>query len=59
MNPILKSIISFLLKLPLYSVLAFGVVLLTQSAAWWCVLICGFILLSYDAGEMLRRGDWK
>lgn len=59
MNPILKSIISFLLKLPLYSVLAFGVVLLTQSAAWSCVLICGFILLSYDAGEMLRRGDWK
>ena len=57
MNPTLKSIISFLIKYPLYYVVVNGLSLITGLNIWWCVPLCVLIVLSYDIGEMIRRGD--
>jgi hypothetical protein len=57
MNPTVKSIISFLLKFPIYYVLVNGLVALFGLNIWLCVFISVFIVLLYDIGEMIRRGD--
>ena len=57
MNQTLKSIISFLLKFPLYYVVVNGLSVLIGWNIWWCSPLCLSIILSYDIGEMIRRGD--
>jgi hypothetical protein len=54
MNPTLKSIISFLIKYPLYYVVVNGLSLLTGWNVWWCVPLSIIIILSYNIGEMIR-----
>jgi len=53
----MKHIISFLLKFPLYYVVINGLVALTGLSIWWCIPICTVIGLSYEIGEMVRRGE--
>lgn len=55
MNPTLKLIISFLLQLPLFFVVANGIVELTGINIWWTIPICILIVVCYDIGEKLRR----
>ena len=57
MNPTLKFIISFLFKFPLYYVVINGLSALIGWNIWWCVPLCVLIGMSYDIGEMIRRGD--
>lgn len=57
MNQTLKSIIGFLLYLPLFYVVVNGLSLLTGLNIWWSIPLGTLIILSYDFGEMLRRGD--
>lgn len=57
MNPTLKSIIIFLIQYPLYYVVANGLSLLTGWNIWWCIPLCVLIVLSYDIGRMIGRGD--
>jgi hypothetical protein len=57
MNPILKSIISFLFQYPLYYFVLMGLQSITGLNIWWCVPICVIIGVSYDIGERLRRGE--
>jgi len=53
----MNTIISFLLKFPVYYIIVNGLVALTGLSVWWCVPICVVVMLSYDIGEMMRRGD--
>lgn len=57
MNSTLKYIISFLFKFPLYYVVVNGPSSLTGWNVWWCVPLGLIIILSYNIGEMIMRGD--
>jgi hypothetical protein len=53
----MKHIISFLFQFPLYYFLYYGVSSQTGFNFWWCIPICTVTGLSYEIGEMVRRGE--
>lgn len=53
----MNYLISFLLQIPVYFVVVSGLEALIGISTWWCVLICAVLMMSYDIGEMIRRGD--
>lgn len=53
----MKIFISFLLQLPMYSVLGNGLMALTGLSVWWCIPICLVISMCYDIGEMVRKSE--
>jgi hypothetical protein len=53
----MKIFISYLIQYPLYYVVVNGLAALTGLSVWWCVPICVVIGMSYDIGEMMRRGE--
>jgi hypothetical protein len=53
----MKTFIAYLLKLPLYFVSLYGIAALTGLSIWWCIPICTVIGLSYEIGEMVKRGE--
>lgn len=54
----LKNILlTYILQIPLFYVLVFGVHNLTDLNIWWCVLIAFGINVLYDVGEIIRRND--
>jgi len=53
----MNYLISFLLQIPVYTLVISGLESLTDLSGWWCVLICAVLMMSYDIGEMIRRGD--
>lgn len=53
----MKTFIAYLLKLPLYFVSLYGIAALTGFSIWWYLPIYTVIGLSYEIGEMVRRGE--
>jgi hypothetical protein len=52
-----NTLLAFPLQIPLIFVLIFGVRFLTDLNIWWCVGIAYVLVLLYDFGETVRRGE--
>ena len=51
----MKTIIAFLLQLPIYFIAVNGLAVLTGLSVLWCIPICAVVMFSYDIGEIIRR----